>query len=47
MYRPLERQDLIDPNRRGAGGTSECKRWERGRPMELWQMDVVGRVPAR
>ena len=23
---------------------SEYRRWERGRAMELWQMDIVGRI---
>ena len=26
----------------GGGAAREWKRWERGRPMELWQMDIVG-----
>ena len=31
--------------RRGGGGRREdYRRWERGRSMELWQMDVMGRV---
>mgnify|MGYP001549191810 FL=1 len=41
VYRALVRLGLID-----AGGRRSrdrrWKRWERGAPMELWQMDVVG-----
>ena len=41
IYRALVRHGLIE-----ARGTRKrlpaYKRWERGRPMELWQMDVVG-----
>ena len=35
------------PDRAAAAGGAGCgtyKRWERGRPMELWQLDVVGGV---
>lgn len=41
VYRALSRLGLIDP---GARRPREWKfkRWERGAPMELWQMDVVG-----
>lgn len=43
IYRALTRHHLIDsPSRRKRLPT--YKRWERGRPMELWQMDVVGGV---
>jgi len=43
IYRCLVRHRLIDPKprRRRAG---DYKRWERSRPMELWQMDVMGGV---
>src|SRR5439155_13567394 len=43
IYRCLLRHRLIDPKprRRRAG---DYKRWERSRPMELWQMDVMGGV---
>ena len=41
VYRALVRLDLIDPAV-GGGGTEQWKRWERGEPMELWQMDTVG-----
>ena len=43
IYRALRRAGLID-----AGATRRqlptYRRWERGRPMELWQLDVVGGV---
>ncbi len=43
IYRALRRHGLVD-----AQGDRKrlptYKRWERGRPMELWQMDVVGGV---
>ena len=43
IYRALLRAGLIE-----AGAARKklpaYKRWERGRPMELWQMDVVGGV---
>ncbi len=32
---------MLEPRRRRA---SDYKRWERSRPMELWQMDVMGGV---
>jgi transposase len=40
IYRALVRHKLISPTarRRKAG---DYKRWERSRPMELWQMDVT------
>ena len=41
VYRALVRAGVIDPVRRQRRRDS-WKRWERGRPMELWQMDVVG-----
>jgi transposase InsO family protein len=41
VYRALVRLSLIDPNARRPRDR-KWKRWERGRPMELWQMDVVG-----
>lgn len=43
IYRCLLRHRLIDrkPRRRRP---SDYKRWERSRPMELWQMDVMGGV---
>ena len=43
VYRALVRNGRIDPARRRRR-RSDYRRWERGRPMELWQMDVVGGV---
>jgi transposase InsO family protein len=40
-YRALARLNLIDPTARRARDR-KWKRWERGTPMELWQLDVVG-----
>jgi len=41
VYRALVRNGLVEagPRRKKR---SDYRRWERGRPMELWQMDVVG-----
>jgi transposase InsO family protein len=41
VYRALVRLSLIDPAARRPRDR-KWKRWERGRSMELWQMDVVG-----
>jgi transposase InsO family protein len=43
IYRCLLRHRLIDhkPRRRRS---KDYRRWERSRPMELWQMDVMGEV---
>ena len=41
VYRALVRLNLIDPGARRPRDR-KWKRWERGVPMELWQMDVVG-----
>ena len=41
VYRALVRAGVIDPVRRRRRSEA-FKRWERGAPMELWQMDVVG-----
>jgi transposase InsO family protein len=41
VYRALVRSGLIDPHARRAR-SRRWKRWERARPMELWQMDLVG-----
>jgi transposase InsO family protein len=41
VYRALVRHGLIEANERRKR-LPAYKRWERGRPMELWQMDVVG-----
>ena len=40
-YRALARLGLVDPAVRRRRDR-KWKRWERGAPMELWQMDVVG-----
>ena len=41
IYRCLVRAGVIDPQPRRRR-REDWKRWERGRPNELWQMDVVG-----
>lgn len=41
VYRALVRLNLIDPAARRPRDR-KWRRWERGTPMELWQMDVVG-----
>ena len=41
VYRALVRLNLIDPDARRPRDRT-WRRWERGAPMELWQMDVVG-----
>ena len=43
VYRALLRHGLIEPKEKRKK-LATYKRWERGRPMELWQMDVVGGV---
>jgi transposase InsO family protein len=43
IYRALRRAGLIEVGARRKK-LPAYKRWERGRPMELWQMDVVGGV---
>src|SRR5262249_15564563 len=43
VYRALIRHGLITPGRRRRR-REDYRRWERGRAMELWQMDVMGRV---
>jgi transposase InsO family protein len=40
VYRCLVRAGVVEPVRRHARRES-WKRWERGRPMELWQVDVL------
>jgi transposase InsO family protein len=42
IYRTLVRHHRIDPTKRKRT-RSDCKRWERSRSMELWQIDIVGR----
>lgn len=41
IYRALMRNGLVVPGQRKRR-RAEYRRWERARPMELWQMDVVG-----
>jgi transposase-like protein len=41
VYRCLSRAGLIEPDARQRR-RKDWKRWERGRPNELWQMDTVG-----
>ena len=43
IYRALVRHHLIEPQA-ARKKLKTYKRWERGRPMELWQMDIVGGV---
>jgi len=43
IYRALVRHRLIDPKPRRRQ-REDYKRWERSRPMELWQVDVMGGV---
>jgi transposase InsO family protein len=43
IYRALVRHGLIQPKATRKRLVT-YKRWERGRPMELWQMDIVGGV---
>ena len=43
VYRALIRNRLLDPAKRKRK-RSDYRRWERGRAMELWQMDVMGGV---
>jgi transposase InsO family protein len=43
IWRALVRHGLISPGARRKR-LRTFKRWERGRPMELWQLDVVGGV---
>jgi transposase len=42
VYRALIRQRLIEPSHQRR--RKDWVRWERHRPMELWQMDVVGGI---
>ena len=43
VYRALVRHGLVDASKRRRR-RADYKRWERGRSMELWQMDVMGGV---
>ena len=44
VYRALVRAGMNDPRLRD-GRSRTWKRWERGAPMEWWQMDIVGGFP--
>ena len=41
IYRALVRHGLVAAEQRRRR-RADYRRWERGRPMELWQLDVVG-----
>ncbi len=43
VYRALVRHGLVEAKKRRRR-REDYRRWERGRSMELWQMDVMGRV---
>jgi transposase InsO family protein len=43
IYRALVRNGLIEPRTRRRA-KADYRRWERARPMELWQLDVMGGV---
>ena len=43
IYRALVRNGLIQPKARRRR-KADYRRWERGRPMELWQLDVMGGI---
>ena len=43
VYRALLRHGLVDGRKRRRR-REDYRRWERGRSMELWQMDVMGRA---
>jgi hypothetical protein len=43
VYRALVRHGLVEASRRKRR-REDYRRWERGRSMELWQMDVMGRA---
>jgi hypothetical protein len=43
-YRALVRAAMMDPAVRDRR-SRKWRRWERGAPMELWQMDVAGGFP--
>jgi transposase InsO family protein len=42
VYRALVRHGLVQARKRRR--REDCRRWERPRAMDLWQMDVMGRV---
>ena len=43
IYRALVRNGLIEPKARRRR-KADYRRWERARPMELWQMDIMGGI---
>jgi transposase InsO family protein len=43
VYRALVRHGLIQPQQRRRR-RQDYRRWERSRAMELWQLDIVGRI---
>jgi hypothetical protein len=43
IYRALVRNGLIQPHPRRRAKAS-YRRWERPRPMELWQLDIMGGI---
>ena len=43
IYRALVRNGLIQPKARRRA-KADYRRWERARPMELWQLDVMGGI---
>jgi transposase len=43
IYRILVRHGFIDPVPRGRR-RQDYKRWQRDKPMELWQLDIVGGI---
>jgi hypothetical protein len=43
VYRALVRHGLIQPQQRRRR-RQDYQRWERSRAMELWQLDIVGRI---
>ncbi|MFD6664467.1 IS481 family transposase [Micromonospora chalcea] len=43
VHRVLIRHGLVNPTPRRRR-REDYKRWERGRPMELWQLDIVGGI---
>ena len=46
VYRALVRHGLVEARKRRRR-REDYRRWERPRAMELWQMDVMGRVHPR
>jgi transposase len=43
IYRALVRNGLIEPKARRRR-KADYRRWERSRPMELWQLDIMGGI---